>query len=152
MEPAVSPSDLAPLRLPDPISWWPPAPGWWIVLACFCVLLAAGLIWWWRRRQASAYRRRALVRLTTLVSSSTSTVQDYNLLLKAVALQAFPQVDVAALHGDRWVSFLCESCPTLSAQTLAPLLLTYQRELPPPSAELINATTQWIKTHEVARV
>ena len=40
---AQAPNPLDQLRdihLPEPISWWPPAPGWWILAVASCALLA----------------------------------------------------------------------------------------------------------------
>ncbi|HCH75615.1 MAG TPA: DUF4381 domain-containing protein, partial [Pseudomonas sp.] len=39
---------LAPLISPDPISWWPPAPGWWLL--GLVLLMALGLLWRLRHR------------------------------------------------------------------------------------------------------
>ena len=39
---------LAPLIDPEPISWWPPAPGWWLFglrLAAACAAMVA-VVWW----------------------------------------------------------------------------------------------------------
>ncbi len=55
----MDPSEL-PLRdihLPDPVAWWPPAPGWW-VLAAILLLCAIMAIRQWRRRRTVAYRFR----------------------------------------------------------------------------------------------
>ena len=37
-------SELRDIHLPDPVSWWPPAPGWWIAVGIgFGLLAAAGI-------------------------------------------------------------------------------------------------------------
>ena len=65
--PTQAPLDL-PLRdihLPEPVSWWPPAPGWWL-LAGLLILLAVGalLVWrWYRRGRLGRSARRALERV-----------------------------------------------------------------------------------------
>ncbi|MBS1202779.1 MAG: hypothetical protein H6R22_1288, partial [Chromatiaceae bacterium] len=51
---AIAPDPLAGLRdwhLPDPVSWWPPAPGWWLVAGLALAACALTLHWWLRRRR-----------------------------------------------------------------------------------------------------
>lgn len=103
---------LNPLRAPDLISWWPLAPGWWLLLALLLIAIAVVSFIYYRRYQASAYRRRAAEQLRELHNhwlsdnDSTSFIVETNALLKAVALRAFPQKDVAAKNGSDWVAFL----------------------------------------------
>ncbi len=40
---------LRDVHLPEPVSWWPLAPGYWIVLAL--VVVALGMLAYWLRRQ-----------------------------------------------------------------------------------------------------
>src|SRR5690606_20856396 len=57
---------LRDLHLPDPVGWWPLAPGWWILLA----LVLVALLLAWRvlhlRRRRNAARRLALAELARL--------------------------------------------------------------------------------------
>ena len=59
---------LRDLHLPEPINWWPLAPGWWLVIAL--VLFALGWLLWqaWRKYQFHAPRRYAIRELATLES------------------------------------------------------------------------------------
>ena len=66
---AQTPNPLDQLRdihLPEPISWWPPAPGWWILALASSVLLAWLLRFLYRRYKAKHYRRQALAQLKEL--------------------------------------------------------------------------------------
>jgi len=45
MNPEMMLSQLAPLREPVAISWWPLALGWWVVLALTVALLAGLALW-----------------------------------------------------------------------------------------------------------
>jgi len=59
----MSPAEL-PLRdihLPEPVGWWPPAPGWWALLA---LALAGAAAWGWL-----AWRRRTRVRRAALADT-----------------------------------------------------------------------------------
>jgi len=42
------------LHLPDPVGWWPPAPGWWVVAVLVAIALVLGWHVWRRRGGASA--------------------------------------------------------------------------------------------------
>ena len=57
-----NPDPLAQLRdihLPDPISGWPPGPGWWLLALLLLTVLAVLGTWLWRRRRENAWRREA---------------------------------------------------------------------------------------------
>ncbi len=152
-------AQLQPLRQPDVIGWWPPAPGWWIVVA---VLLAGLLLLGWRllrRYRANAYRRRALAGLEALHrqlgedGDTRAFVVNTNALLKSVALQAYPRRQVAAASGANWLAFLRETCrgdtAALDERFVAAL---YRQDAPAPDAhQLHRAAAQWIRRHEVAR-
>lgn len=97
---------------PQPVPWWPPAPGWYI-LGC---LILVGAIWLvihaarkWRR---DAYRREALEELAKIRQLSRepdgrpSAIAQLDVLLKRVALAAWPREIVADLSGQRWLAFL----------------------------------------------
>lgn len=110
-------ANLHPLREPAAVGLWPPAPGWWLLAGALLAALAAGVIWLYRRRLANAYRRRALRQLDQLharLAQDNDTLgyaEAVNALLKSAALSAFPEREVAALHGQRWLSFLESTAP-----------------------------------------
>ena len=85
MNPEMMLSQLAPLREPAAISWWPLAPGWWIVLALSVALLLGLVLWLRKRRLRTAYRRIALATLDELRSREAGQ-DELNWLLKAAAL------------------------------------------------------------------
>ncbi len=103
---------LRPNHLPDPVIWWPPAPGWWLA-ACILlagVVTAAFLLY--RHYSRNRYRRAALKESEHIAAcldnneDSHALVSDLNRLLKRVALSAWPRETVAALHGNEWLDFL----------------------------------------------
>lgn len=101
------PASLGNLRdivTPEPVSWWPLAPGWWVVILVGCLLAAIAAWRGWRRWRANAYRREALSKLER--AESIAAVAN---LLKRTALGAYPRSSVASLSGDAWCRFLTES-------------------------------------------
>ncbi|EGV16397.1 DUF4381 domain-containing protein [Thiocapsa marina] len=107
---------LAQLRdwhLPDPIQWWPPAPGWWISAAVLLAVLfwVAGARWRRHRRRGAAARSalRELAALRAAVRTDGDTrafVAALSRLLRRFALARFPREKVAGLTGDAWLAFL----------------------------------------------
>ena len=110
---------LHELQLPDPITWWPPAPLWWLLLA---LLLVGGVLLWllfgrlrsgWRpllhRRRL---RHRALAQLHQLAQEyhhhgdAASYVRQLSILLRRTALALAPRRQVAGLTGEAWLAFL----------------------------------------------
>ena len=98
-------SNLQDIVAPAAPPFWPLAPGAWLVL--LILLLSAGLLCTtlFLRRKQNRYRRAGLLLLTTAV-----TVHDVSVILKRVALAAFPQEQVASLYGADWQMFLEKSC------------------------------------------
>lgn len=111
-------AQLADIHLPEPVSFWPPAPGWWI-LAVILLLLAA----WATSKILLASRRskikaRALSELKKCYSryadntdSDTGNLQlryvnEVNSVFKRVALVHFPGTAVAGLGGPEWLDFI----------------------------------------------
>jgi len=111
-------NNLADIHLPDPVSLWPPAPGWWVL----AVLLLAALVYagfryaaYWRRqrrlksalreldRAYSAYQKAAAGNSN---AAGLAYLQDCNNVLKRVALLHHPAAKVARLHGRDWLAFL----------------------------------------------
>ncbi len=103
---------LQPLRTPDPVAWWPPAPGWWFLLLLALLLVGLAALWLWRRYRKNAYRRAAARQMDLLLlayredGDQLRYLQRVNALLKSVALQAWPAASVAAMSGQDWLDFL----------------------------------------------
>lgn len=103
-------AQLRDVHLPDPISAWPPAIGWWILAALLLAAIAFGVRYVWRRHQRRAFLREARLRLQALPLqqglSPAQQLQRANDVLKRCAMQAYPQRDIASLHGETWLTFL----------------------------------------------
>ena len=105
-------SQLRDIHLPEPISWWPPAPGWWL-LAALIVAIVLGLYVMYRRHRRNGWRRSALAELASLRQQLLShhatphiIVSGLSVLLRRVAISCFPREEVAVLSGDKWLAFL----------------------------------------------
>jgi len=109
-------SQLRDIHMPDPISWWPPAPGWWILLGI--VLLSGAGMWLARRyRQRNGWRRDALAQLSALHRQLQTKefqpqhiVSELSVLLRRVAVSRFPREEAASISGDEWLAFLERQC------------------------------------------
>ena len=118
MNPATAANDaLAELRgihLPEPIGFWPPAPGWWALLGL--VVAAALGFWLWTRARQRSVARHALRELDRLARDAAAPdVQTLatavSALLRRVALLRYGRARVAPLHGPAWQDFLSETAP-----------------------------------------
>lgn len=111
-------AQLADIHLPEPVSFWPPAPGWWILAALLLALAIWGVT---KGLAASRYRKikaHALAELDRCYQSYAANsdleqnilqlqfVNDANSVFKRVALYHFDNAEIASLGGSRWVDFM----------------------------------------------
>lgn len=110
--PTTSPLDqLADIHLPDPVGWWPLAPGWWLLLA---LAIVAAIIYLLARRRAAMNRYRKLARaeLDNIYSAyqadqdAAMFLQNISVLLRRTALTAYPQTFNASIKGQAWLEWL----------------------------------------------
>ncbi|MCB1774913.1 MAG: DUF4381 domain-containing protein [Gammaproteobacteria bacterium] len=115
VDPATIADALAQLRsyrLPEPVDWWPPAPGWWLLSVLVLGVVVAAAIWARRQRRLSAASRQAQHELAQLrrqldVNGDTAGfVRQVSALLRRYALAQWPARDIAGLTGDDWLAFL----------------------------------------------
>lgn len=108
---------LRDLHLPDPIGWWPLAPGWWMLIALVLVGLGWLLVRAWRIRRFNAPRRYAIQALATLEAEYLShrnpvvLGQQLSELLRRGMLAYAPRHEVAGLTGERWLAWLDRGMP-----------------------------------------
>ncbi|MGB0468881.1 MAG: DUF4381 domain-containing protein [Pontibacterium sp.] len=142
---------LKPMQLPDAIGWWPLAPGWWLLL--LLVFMLTGLLFWWLRRRKADRRRFCLAEFEQIKhrfkqsQDETVLLTDCSALLKRSALTLFPREQVAALSGERWLTFLLENSKGCDESQLRCLVDgPYQPQVKVPAEALLAGCKQWLKT------
>ncbi|KAB1072483.1 DUF4381 domain-containing protein [Methylobacterium planeticum] len=154
---ADDPGNLANLRdlaVPDPVAFWPPAPGAWFVLAGLGAMLAMSLRDVLSRHYADAYRRAAMAELDRIAASlgpDASAVDRISEVMKRAALVAFPRDEVAPLSGAGWADFVARTGGAkLDAGAVRRLLLEAYDTRHPDAGEVRNLIAQariWVSEH-----
>jgi len=103
---------LRDLHLPDPVGWWPLAPGWWFIL----LLVAGGLAYlaWlgikkWHHNAPRRFALRQLAHYENEYLQHRNPVtlgQQLSELLRRSMLAYAPRANVAGLTGDAWLQWL----------------------------------------------
>lgn len=143
-------SELRDIHLPEPVSWWPPAPGWWLAMVVTAAVVA--LVWSvYRWHRQSRWRRGALAALAQASASSPDVLPGHiSILLRRIAISRFPRHEVAGLTGEDWLAFLDRTLDDGQAfRSGAGRVLTYgpyrRPEAPMDSSELIALCERWIR-------
>lgn len=95
---------LRDIHLPDPVSFWPLAPGWW--LALLAVVAIALLVHFALRARRLSPRRAALCELERLENDYSSTgdvsalAEGLSALLRRISLLRSDRTRVASTHGE----------------------------------------------------
>lgn len=103
---------LRDLHLPEPVGWWPLAPGWWVLIGVATVILLYFMRKAWLRWRADAARRIALQELERVESAYRETPNPVLLatrlseLLRRTMLAYSPRKEVAGLTGSAWLAWL----------------------------------------------
>lgn len=159
-------SELADIRMPGEISWWPLAPGWWVLLAILVVLAIYGA---WRLQKRLVLQRRLGGAVTELTKARAVLnmagdsnmeqrliyVNSVNAVLRRVAMLHMDHNRVAGLSGQHWISFLREHD---KAGLLTPALsevLSQGRFAPRCDVDadaLERMAREWIKNLYMARI
>ena len=145
-------SKLRDIHLPEPVSAWPPAPGWWIL-----AILSISLIIWISWKLWKRYQQRHLLRISNRTitelqqdyanhQNSHLLIKQYSMLLRRIALARFPRQQVASLTGTTWLEFLDKSAATnLFNSEIGQLLLNGPYQKPGTKISQIDELTTAIK-------
>lgn len=150
-------AQLKDIHLPEPISWWPLAPGWYVLmlLALVIVILISHSIY--KRRTNALAKRKALELLKVYKeqyekdSNAQLASARISELLRRVALVYYPRTEVASIHGIAWVEFLNKTGKKIDFNPVKSMLL----DSPFKTAESVNLkplfarAEQWIRQRGV---
>ncbi len=113
---------LRDIHLPEPVGWWPPAPGWWWVAALGIVLVLA--VWLaMALRKRGQLRRHALMAFEEITrdyqqrGNTQALCQSLSVLLRRISLSLYPRTQVASLSGEDWLRFLQQKLPEKSPRS-----------------------------------
>ncbi|GAA5523465.1 hypothetical protein Maes01_00010 [Microbulbifer aestuariivivens] len=149
---------LRDIHTPDPISWWPPAPGWWLLAA---LLLAAlyFLFRWLKQRKLrwsrNRYRKEAERLLQAVDTRQANAAQAINEILKRVAVTSFGRASCGNLTGEAWVEFLSATadvpCPPQAKTVLLERLYRTDQWDEQGNRSLRDYAIQWSRQHRRAQ-
>lgn len=146
-------AQLKDIHLPDPVGWWPLAPGWYAVMVITVLLLSCMVYWMHQRHVNGLAKRKALGLLAVYkehyLKDKNAQVASARIseLLKRVALVYYPRMEVASIHGDDWINFLNKTSKKIDFQPVKAMLL----DAPFKMVESVNleplfiCAEQWIK-------
>ena len=130
-------SALRAIEVPSAPPFFPPAPEFWLMIAMVSLIAIFAILAVCSHRRKNAYRRAGLVLL-----EGVRTEHDVSVLLKRVALAAYPRETVASITGRDWVQFLEVTFPATRLEALLD-----PSEEQPASVMLIESAAEWIKGH-----
>jgi hypothetical protein len=103
--------DLRDIHLPEPVSWWPLAPGWWLLIAA--ILFALVVIYISRKIYLSRQLKRDIVAELEKIKQQFRTsnnksqlAKSLSILLRRASITFYPANDIAGLTGERWLAYL----------------------------------------------
>ena len=108
------PAESLPLRdihLPEPVSWWPPAPGWWLLLMLGAITIA-GIVLFKHIRKRRLLKRTALTELESIRRQyhdnhdRVQLVKALSALMRRASISFYQRADSASLTGTAWLQHL----------------------------------------------
>ena len=146
-------AQLRDIHLPNPIGWWPLAPGLYL-LALVLFLVLAALVVFIRKSYLNGSHRREALRLLKSFQNQNQVVSDsqhatafISELLRRVALVYFPREQVASLQGNSWIKFLNDTSKGLDFNFVQKELIDspYQAKNNSDLQLLFKLAHSWIK-------
>nr|WP_255771346.1 DUF4381 domain-containing protein [Microbulbifer guangxiensis] len=146
---------LRDIHTPDPIGWWPPAPGWWLLAALLMIGLYF-LLRWLRQRKLrwsrNRYRKEAERLLRAIDTSTPDAAQDINEILKRVAVTTYGRQGCGNLTGRAWLDFLRTTadvdCPPQAETVLLEQLYRADRWDESGNNALRDYAIRWSRNHK----
>ena len=148
--------ELRDIHLPEPISWWPPAPGWWFLLGAL-LLIALGVFLFRRYQKKLALKKQVLAEFKNICTqyqndkNLTALIQSISILLRRACISFYPRSEAASLTGKAWLHFLDSTANEKSFNTehgqliaTAPYLAE-NTKLDIDAEKIISLCENWLK-------
>lgn len=107
---------LRDIHLPEPISWWPLAPGWWVLVAVLLTLLVlGGLLWFFFSKRHLRRATRALEQIETRYQQHQDAhefARDCSMWARQFAFLQQTNGDASNSIGSDWVDYWVARMPT----------------------------------------
>ena len=102
---------LRDIHLPEPISWWPVAPGWWIlaasILLIFIVFFIIRKIYLNRQLKRDInYELEKIKQQFQETQNKSQLAKSLSILLRRASITYYPTNDIAGLTGNDWLLYL----------------------------------------------
>ena len=153
MNPGTTSLQLRDIHLPDPVSWWPPAPGWWFLLLLFAGLMFA-LPYILKKLKHKPINKIALDEFNKIQQQYAAhqdtklLLQQISALLRRTCMSFAGRQQSASTIGNAWISQLNQlSEENFFNDEISAWLLTapYQKQTAINVEELLNVCHSWIK-------
>jgi hypothetical protein len=144
---------LRDIHLPDPVSWWPLAPGWWVLLALLSIIVGFAF-YMYRRYQRAALQRSAQHALRDIAAQwqksadPQALARELSILLRRLCLSCYPREQVAGLTGSAWLHQLDTLLPGEQFQNGVGHVLIdapYAREIQLDGDALLELCERWVR-------
>ena len=103
--------NLRDIHLPEPVSWWPLAPGWWILAGSIALIIIAFFIT--RKIYLSRQLKRDIKTELEHIKQRFQKTPDeselaksLSVLLRRASISYYPAKNIAGLTGDDWLAWL----------------------------------------------
>jgi len=148
--------ELRDIHLPDPVSWWPLAPGWWILMLLIIMLIAAAIFFIPRLIKKLKHQpasKLALTEFETIQQQYQSQknaqllVQSLSTLLRRICMTYDSRQNSASLTGQAWINKLNVINPQkkFSGEVIDTLLTApYKPQYEFNAQQLLDQCEAWI--------
>lgn len=103
--------NLRDIHLPEPISWWPIAPGWWFLIVSLLLILIILFV------SRKVYKSKQLKRdisseLDNIkqqfqqTQNKSQLAKSLSMLLRRSSITYYPKTNIAGLTGNNWLAYL----------------------------------------------
>ncbi len=145
---------------PSPVRFYPSAPGWHVLAGIILLMLAGIVVFAFHRYRKNRYRRFAL-RWLEQEEQKYIANKEYdqliyiaNLLAKQICTHLTGNNQALILRGSDWLTYLSQTCPTLSFSSSEEEILKALYESPTglsqqQAVDFSDKIKHWIKKHRI---